>query len=295
MKLKCNHCGYEWNYKGKSKYYATCPRCLRKVKVRTFGEREEIQVSKMKWSESSLLQKALERDGVVILPPQDVMVTLKSINKPVTTTILDPWYNKGVGGFRKDYIEWLTSAIQASSRISDHIYVWGFPEIVHKVLDYLPNGFELVAWLTWYYKNCPSVIRGWRSAQLTCLHIAKPSAKLYPEHFLNEKQLEKQKQGKLRYMPGPPSVIEAPLLVGFVGRKEQIGNPAQTAQKPIKLFNPLILMTTKKCDVVLDPMCGTGTTGEVCRELGRYAILCDHNEKCIRMTEKRLKLKRLGS
>jgi len=33
MKLKCQNCGNEWEYKGKSKYYATCTRCLRKVKV----------------------------------------------------------------------------------------------------------------------------------------------------------------------------------------------------------------------------------------------------------------------
>jgi hypothetical protein len=50
------------------------------------------------------------------------------------------------------------------------------------------EGVALVAWLTWYYKNCPSVIRGWRSAQLTCLHLSKLGAPLYPEHFLNEAQ-----------------------------------------------------------------------------------------------------------
>ena len=35
MKLKCQNCKYVWNYKGKSRYYASCPRCLRKVKVET--------------------------------------------------------------------------------------------------------------------------------------------------------------------------------------------------------------------------------------------------------------------
>jgi len=35
MKMKCYHddCGYEWNYKGKAPFYATCPQCLRKVKI----------------------------------------------------------------------------------------------------------------------------------------------------------------------------------------------------------------------------------------------------------------------
>jgi len=123
------------------------------------------------------------QDGIIILPPQDVMDTLRMIRRPVTTTILDPWYNKGAGGVRSDYYEWLFALVKATAEISDHIFLWGFPEVVYKALDHLPPGFTLIAWLTWYYKNCPSVIRGWRSSQLACLHIAKPSAKLYPEHF----------------------------------------------------------------------------------------------------------------
>jgi len=230
--------------------------------------------------------------NILILPPLDVKESIKVVREVlghVTTTILDPWYNKGVGGVRDDYHSWLASILLDVADISDHIFVWGFPEIVCKVLDYLPDGFDLVAWLTWYYKNCPSVIRGWRSAQLACLHIAKGEAKLYPEHFLNSAQLEKQKTGKLRYMPGPPSVIEAPLLVGFVGKKEQLGHPAQ---KPCKVFEPLILMTTKPGDIVFDPMCGSGTTGEVCKALGRHAILCDASERYVQMTEKRLGIQR---
>jgi len=34
MKLKCQNCGHEWNYKGESEYYATCHNCLRKVNVK---------------------------------------------------------------------------------------------------------------------------------------------------------------------------------------------------------------------------------------------------------------------
>ncbi len=227
--------------------------------------------------------------SVVILPPQDVLEVLKRMREPVRTTILDPWYNKGVGGVRPDYHEWLSQVVHAAADISEHIFVWGFPQIVYKVLDDLPPGFALVAWLTWYYKNCPSVIRGWRSSQLTCLHLGRPTAQLYPEHFLNGAQLEKQRQGKLRYMPGPPSVLEVSLLVGFVGRAEQAGHPAQ---KPVKVIEPLVLMTTVEGDVVLDPMCGSGTTGVVCKQLRRRAILCDASEEYTQMTEKRLGLRR---
>ena len=161
---------------------------------------------------------------VEILPASDAMKTLQSIKEPIKTTILDPWYNRGVGGMVENYDEWLCELVEAASDISEHVFVWGFPEIVCKVLVKLPAGTELVAWLTWYYKNCPSVIRGWRSAQNACLHIARKGAKIYPEHFLNAVQKEKLAAGKLRYMPGPPTVIEVPLNIGFVGKREQTGS-----------------------------------------------------------------------
>jgi len=233
-----------------------------------------------------------QKQLVEIHPPQDVVETLRNWETPVKVVVLDPWYNKGVGGVRDDYDDWLSSVVDLASKISEHVYVWGFPEIIWRLLNRLPSGLSLVTWLTWYYKNCPSVIRGWRSAQYTCLHLSKPSVPLYPEHFLNKAQLEKQQEGKLRYMPGPPSVIDVPLNIGFVGREEQTGHPSQ---KPEKVIEPLIQMTTKPGDCVLDPMCGSGTTGVVCAKSGRRAFLCDISEEYTEITEKRLGVRRLQS
>ena len=204
---------------------------------------------------------------------------------PVQAVILDPWYNRGIGGHRRDYDEWLTGVIAASCEIADHVFVWGFPEIVARQITSIPSGFNLVSWLTWYYKNCPSVIRGWRSAQNTCLHIASDSAPIYPEHFLNDEQIERWKAGKMRFIPGPPSVLEAPLNIGFVGRDEQTDHPAQ---KPLAVIKPLILMSTREGDTVLDPMCGSGTTGEACQDLNRYAVLCDISPEWMALTAGRV-------
>ena len=224
--------------------------------------------------------------SVEILPPADALETLSSVSVRAAATILDPWYNKGVGGTRPDYDDWLANLIHAAAAVSNHIFVWGFPEIIANQVSRLPDGFRLVSWLTWYYKNCPSVIRGWRSAQNACLHLAVEGARTYPEHFLNEAQLERLKAGKMRFIPGPPSVIEAPLNIGFVGKDEQTGHPAQ---KPVAVFEPLILMSTREGDVVLDPMCGSGTTGEACVKLGRRAILCDESQDCLEISARRLK------
>ncbi len=204
--------------------------------------------------------------------------------------MLDPWYNKGFGGVRPDYIEFIVRLLKESSEISDHMYLWGFPEIVARFVERIPEPLKLVAWLTWYYKNNPSVIRGWRSSQNACLHLSHPGARLYPEHFLNEAQQGLLDEGKLRYMPGPTSVIEAALLVGLVGRKEQTGHPSQ---KPDSVFERLIQMATDEGGLVFDPMCGSGTTGEVCVATKRRAIISDHSEEYVRICEQRLGLSRI--
>ena len=223
---------------------------------------------------------------ITILPPADVFETLANVSGEVKATILDPWYNRGVGGVVDDYTGWLERLVGETARVSEHIFLWGFPEIVCSVLGRLPEGYSLTAWLTWYYKNCPSVIRGWRSAQFACLHLSRENVPLYPEHFLNEAQLDKLENGKLRYIPGPPSVLEAPLNIGFVGKSEQTGHPAQ---KPMKVIEPLVQMTTKPGDLVLDPMCGSGTTGEVCLRLGRDSILCDESAHWLEVTKERVR------
>jgi DNA-directed RNA polymerase subunit RPC12/RpoP len=34
IKLKCKKCGNEWEYNGQKEYWATCPNCLNKVKIK---------------------------------------------------------------------------------------------------------------------------------------------------------------------------------------------------------------------------------------------------------------------
>lgn len=242
-----------------------------------------------------LLQSHLEADGVAILPPQDVTDTLETLDAlgiHAQALILDPWYNKGIGGVRNDYQDFIVDLLSRAGKLSDHVFLWGFPEIVAPFVERIPHPLSLVVWLTWYYKNSPSVIRGWRSSQMACLHLSRSKARLYPEHFLNEAQRQKQTKGKLRYMPGPTSVIEEPLLVGFCGRNEQTGHPAQ---KPVAVFEKLILMTTAPGDLVIDPMSGSGTTGVAALGLGRRAILCDVSEEYTLLAEERLEVRRLGS
>ena len=156
------------------------------------------------------LDNKLDKDGVVILPEMDVKDSMKfmySLGYRPTTTILDPWYNRGIGGVRDDYIPYILDVINHIKDNTDHLYIWGFPEIVANFVNKVEKPLEFVTWLTWFFKNCPSVIRGWRSSQQACLHYATKKAKMYPENFFNAQQELRFENNKMRFIPGPSSVI----------------------------------------------------------------------------------------
>ena len=58
--------------------------------------------------------------------------------------------------------------------------------------------------------------------------------------------------------------------------------------KPVQLLERIIKMTTNEGDMILDPMSGSGTTGEACKNLNRKCILIDKNEEAIEIIKLRL-------
>ena len=57
---------------------------------------------------------------------------------------------------------------------------------------------------------------------------------------------------------------------------------------PLELASRLVKMFSFEGDVVLDPFCGSGTTGVVAQELGRPFIGIDISEDYVEMTQQRL-------
>ena len=57
--------------------------------------------------------------------------------------------------------------------------------------------------------------------------------------------------------------------------------------KPVKLLERLVEISTDKNDVVLDPMCGSGTTGSACVNLERICLLNDMNNEVVDIVKSR--------
>jgi site-specific DNA-methyltransferase (adenine-specific) len=66
---------------------------------------------------------------------------------------------------------------------------------------------------------------------------------------------------------------------------EKTGYPTQ---KPEGILRRIVTASSRPGDLCLDPFCGSGTLGAVCRELDREYVLIDSNPEAIEVTERRL-------
>jgi len=67
------------------------------------------------------------------------------------------------------------------------------------------------------------------------------------------------------------------------------GHKGHSTQKPEALLYRVLLSSTNKGDVVLDPFFGSGTTGAVAKKLGRHFIGLEREDKYIKLATDRIK------
>ncbi|MCD9186360.1 MAG: hypothetical protein LUM44_07990 [Pyrinomonadaceae bacterium] len=99
------------------------------------------------------------------------------------------------------------------------------------------------------------------------------------------KDWEKSADGNFRLTH--PSNFWTDLTVPFWSMPENTDHPTQ---KPEKLLAKIILASTNKGDVVLDPFGGSGTTAVVAKKLDRDFCVIECDERYCLLTQKRLTL-----
>lgn len=72
--------------------------------------------------------------------------------------------------------------------------------------------------------------------------------------------------------------------------KDKYGKKVHTTQKPLALLERIILASSKKGDIILDPFAGTGTTAFAAKKYGRNYIMIEKEQKYISVIKNRLKL-----
>lgn len=61
-------------------------------------------------------------------------------------------------------------------------------------------------------------------------------------------------------------------------------------EKPIGLIETLLLNSTNKDELVIDPFCGSGVVGVAAQMHGRNAIILDKSDKAIDLSKQRIEL-----
>jgi site-specific DNA-methyltransferase (adenine-specific) len=70
-------------------------------------------------------------------------------------------------------------------------------------------------------------------------------------------------------------------------KEKQFGK--HPTQKPLYILERIIKASTNEDAIVLDPFCGSSTTGVACKILGRKYIGIDNNADYIELSKARLK------
>lgn len=98
---------------------------------------------------------------------------------------------------------------------------------------------------------------------------------------------EKQKDGSLKQMR---DVWALPLVQGSERIKCKNGRAIHPTQKPEEMLKRIIIASSNKGDLILDPFLGSGTTARVAKDSGRNWIGIEKEKKYITAAKKRLSL-----
>ncbi|MCD8494011.1 MAG: site-specific DNA-methyltransferase [Alphaproteobacteria bacterium] len=143
-------------------------------------------------------------------------------------------------------------------------------------------GFWILNDIVWRKTNPMPNFRGRRftNAHETLIWAAKSEKSKYCFNYEAMKSLNEDLQMR--------SDWTLPLCTGAERLKGDDGAKAHPTQKPESLLYRVILSSTKRGDVVLDPFFGTGTTGAVAKKLGRHYIGLERDPGYIKAATERL-------
>lgn len=140
------------------------------------------------------------------------------------------------------------------------------------------EGFKILNNITWQKTNPPPNItcRYFTHSTETILWARKNTKSA--RHFFNYELMKELNGGKQ---------MKDVWTGNLTSPKEKTFGKHPT-QKPLYLLEKIILASTAENDLVLDPFCGSGTTGVACKILNRNFIGIEIDENFIKLSKERL-------
>jgi site-specific DNA-methyltransferase (adenine-specific) len=142
------------------------------------------------------------------------------------------------------------------------------------------EGFSIINNITWKKLNPPPNIstRAFTHSTETVLWARKQlTPKKKGKHLFNYMDMKEDNGGKQM-----KDVWEYPLTKPS---EKKFGK--HPTQKPLSLLERIVLASTNVGEVILDPFCGSGTTGLAAYKYGRFFIGIDSEKSYLELTKKR--------
>lgn len=145
-------------------------------------------------------------------------------------------------------------------------------------------GFQILNDICWFKPNAPPNIscRYFTSSHETLLWAKKDKK---TKHYFNY-HLMKTNEWKEDKLKIPGSQMRTVWSITAPKKEEKLFGKHPT-QKPVELLKRILLASTKEGDLILDPFCGSSTTGIAAYILNRKFIGIDIEKKYIQLSVKR--------
>ena len=239
----------------------------------------------------------------------DAFLVLEKIaDKSVDLVIVDPPYNLDKdfhgNGFKKcksdEYAEYTESWIKAiKSKLKDtaSIYVccdWKSALVIGGIID---KHFILRNRITWQREKGRGAKSNWKNSMEDIfyatvsddycfnLQAVKQRKKVLAPYKTEGVPKDWSETPDGKYRDTCPSNFWDDIAVPYWSMAE---NTAHPTQKPEKLIAKLILASSNKNDLVLDPFAGSSTTGVVAYKLGRKYVCIEQNPLYCAWAQKRM-------
>ena len=185
--------------------------------------------------------------------------------------------SKGIEETHKFNLEWLSRCQRALTK-NGTIWVSGTSHVIFSIGFAMQQlGFKILNDIAWYKINPPPNLscRYFTHATETIIWAAKNKDSRHHFNYPEMRKMNNNKQMQSLWS------ITAPKA------EEKIYGKHPT-QKPVTLLERIILASTEKNNIVLDPFTGSSTTGVAAYRLGRYFIGVDNNKEYLDLSKKRL-------
>ena len=218
-------------------------------------------------------------------PPYNLQLkdTLYRPDQTTVEAVTDKWDKfEDYNAYDRFSIQWLTECKRILKN-SGTLWVIGSYHNILRLGTCIQNiGYWILNDIIWHKTNPMPNFRGTRftNAHETLLWCASSRDAKYTFNYQNLKILNDNKQMRSDWY--------IPICSGKERIRKNNNQRAHPTQKPEALLYRIILASSKKDDVVLDPFVGSGTTAVVAKKLQRNYIGIDNNKDYINLTKQRL-------